>query len=106
MRRFNIPSVLSETLRKVIAERLAVKKLAVATQTRSWPHLCKAFNHDQHCSPARQDLIVPARNVQVLDALSGKKKSWVTLKTTLPVTPLLLRFVRIACDMIILSLVQ
>ena len=63
LRCFNIPAVLSGTLIKVIVEHLAVKKLAVVTQTRSWPHYHEAFNHDQHCSLARQDLIVPVCKV-------------------------------------------
>lgn len=66
LRSFNIPAALPETLIKVTAEHLAVKKLAVGTQTKSWPHLCKAFSPDQHCLLARQDLIVPVCSVPSL----------------------------------------
>lgn len=98
----NIPLVLSETLIKVTAEHLAVKKLAAATQTRSWLHLCKAFNHDQHCSLARQDLIVPVSKILCLMHLT---KIVGLLITTLPITPLLQGFIRIACYIIFLSLI-
>lgn len=66
LRSFYIPALLPETLIKVTAEHLAVKKLAAETQTESWPHLCKAFSPDQHCLLARQDLIVPVCSVPSL----------------------------------------
>lgn len=47
LRSFYIPALLPETLIKVTAEHLAVKKLAAETQTESWPHLCKAFSPDR-----------------------------------------------------------